>query len=54
MRYVLSCPELSCVIPGMLAPEQVDMNVIYRDCAPFPAELKAALAAHVWPRSFYQ
>lgn len=54
MRYVLSCPELSCVIPGMLNPEQVDMNVIYSDGAPFPAELKAALAAHVWPRNFYQ
>ena len=54
MRYVLSCPELSCVIPGMLNPEQVDMNVIYSDGAAFPAELKAALAAHVWPRNFYQ
>ncbi|MDZ4309907.1 MAG: aldo/keto reductase, partial [Cypionkella sp.] len=54
MRYVLSCPELSCVIPGMLNPEQVDMNVIYSDGAPFPAELKAALVAHVWPRNFYQ
>jgi aryl-alcohol dehydrogenase-like predicted oxidoreductase len=54
MRYVLSCPELSCVIPGMLNPEQVDMNVIYSDGAPFPAELKVALAAHVWPRNFYQ
>lgn len=54
MRYVLSCPELSCVIPGMLNPEQVDMNVIYSDGAAFPEELKAALAAHVWPRNFYQ
>jgi aryl-alcohol dehydrogenase-like predicted oxidoreductase len=54
MRYVLSCPELSCVIPGMLNPEQVDMNVIYSDGAAFPAELKDALAAHVWPRNFYQ
>ena len=54
MRYVLSCPELSCVIPGMLDPEQVDMNVVYSDGALFPAELKAALAAHVWPRNFYQ
>jgi aryl-alcohol dehydrogenase-like predicted oxidoreductase len=54
MRYVLSCPELSCVIPGMLNPEQVDMNVIHSDGAEFPAELKAALAAHAWPRNFYQ
>jgi len=54
MRYVLSCPELSCVIPGMLNPEQVDMNVVYSDGAAFPAALKVALAAHVWPRNFYQ
>ena len=54
MRYVLSCPELSCVIPGMLDRAQVDMNVVYSDGASFPAELKAALGAHVWPRNFYQ
>lgn len=53
MRYVLSCAELSCVIPGMLNPEQVDMNVAYSDGTQFPPELKAALAAHVWPRNFY-
>ncbi|MDB5657599.1 MAG: aldo/keto reductase [Cypionkella sp.] len=54
MRYVLSCPELSCVIPGMLNPEQVDMNIVYSDGAAFPEDLKAALAAHAWPRNFYQ
>jgi aryl-alcohol dehydrogenase-like predicted oxidoreductase len=54
MRYVLSCPELSCVIPGMADPQQVDMNVVYSDGAPFPDELKTALAAHLWPRNFYQ
>ena len=54
MRYVLSYPELSCVIPGMADPSQVDMNVAYSDGAPFPPALKAALAAHVWPRNFYR
>jgi len=54
MRYVLSCPELSCVIPGMANPAQVDMNIAYSDGAPFPAELKSALAAHLWPRNYYQ
>ena len=54
MRYVLSCPELSCVIPGMLNPAQVDMNVAYSDGAAFPDDLKAALAPHCWPRNFYQ
>ncbi len=54
MRYVLSCPELSCVIPGMANPAQVDMNLVYSDGGAFPEDLKAALAAHVWPRNYYQ
>lgn len=54
MRYVLSCPELSCVIPGMANPAQVDMNLVYSDGGVFPDDLKAALAAHVWPRNYYQ
>ena len=54
MRYVLSCPELSCVVPGMLNPDQVNMNVAYSDGAAFAADLKAALDALVWPRNFYQ
>ncbi len=54
MRYVLSCAELSCVIPGMLNPEQVDMNIAYSDGAAFPDDLKAALVPHNWPRNFYQ
>jgi aryl-alcohol dehydrogenase-like predicted oxidoreductase len=54
MRYVLSCPELSCVIPGMADPAQVDVNVAYSDGAPFPDDMKSALAAHQWPRNYYQ
>ena len=54
MRYVLSCPELSCVIPGMANADQVDMNLAYSDGAAFPGDLKLALAAHVWPRNYYQ
>ena len=54
MRYVLSCPELSCVIPGMANPEQVDMNMVYSDGSTFPEDLKSALAAHIWPRNYYQ
>ena len=54
MRYVLSCPELSCVIPGMANPEQVDMNVAYSDGRGVPEDLKSALCAHVWPRNYYR
>ena len=54
MRYVLSAPRLSTIIPGMKNPTEVDLNVRYSDGAAFPAELKEQLAAHVWPRNFYQ
>jgi aryl-alcohol dehydrogenase-like predicted oxidoreductase len=54
MRYALSSREVSTVIPGMLTPAEVDMNVAYSDAEPFPAELLAALEQHGWPRNFYQ
>ncbi|OUD04634.1 aldo/keto reductase [Streptomyces swartbergensis] len=54
LRYTLAGPEVSTVIPGMLTPAEVDMNVAYSDGAPFPEELLEALAAHGWPRNFYQ
>lgn len=54
MRYALSEPQVATVIPGMKNPAEVDMNVAYSDGRPFPAELTAALAPHVWPRNFYR
>ena len=41
MRYVLSAPELSMLIPGMKNRAEVDMNVVYSDGTAFPAELAA-------------
>jgi aryl-alcohol dehydrogenase-like predicted oxidoreductase len=54
MRYTLSDPHVSTVIPGMLTADEIDMNVAYSDGQPFPPELKDQLAAHGWPRNFYQ
>lgn len=54
MRFALSSPEVSTVIPGMLTPAEVDMNVAYSDGEPFPGELLNALSEHAWPRNFYQ
>jgi aryl-alcohol dehydrogenase-like predicted oxidoreductase len=54
MRYILSSSEVSTVIPGMLTPAEVDMNIAYSDGQPFPAELLEALGGHGWPRNFYQ
>jgi aryl-alcohol dehydrogenase-like predicted oxidoreductase len=53
MRYVLSAPQLSTLIPGMKNRAEVDMNVIYSDGAIFPEELKAKLASHSWVRNYY-
>jgi aryl-alcohol dehydrogenase-like predicted oxidoreductase len=54
MRYALSSPQVATVIPGMKNPAEVDMNVAYSDGQPFPTELLAEVAAHNWPRNFYQ
>jgi aryl-alcohol dehydrogenase-like predicted oxidoreductase len=54
MRYALSEASVATVIPGMKNPTEVDMNVAYSDGRPFPAELGAQLAPHIWPRNFYR
>ena len=54
MRYVLSAPEVSTLIPGMKNKAEVDMNIAYSDGAAFPDELMKALPEHIWPRNFYQ
>ena len=53
-RFALAAPEVSTVIPGMLTPAEVDMNVAYSDGAAFPAALLDELGEHGWPRNFYQ
>ena len=54
MRFALSSPEVSAVIPGMRTPSEVDMNAAYSDGEPFPDELLRDLRDHGWPRNFYQ
>lgn len=53
VRFVLSRPEVSVLIPGMRTPAEVDMNVAYSDGLPFPPDLAAALPAHGWVRDYY-
>jgi aryl-alcohol dehydrogenase-like predicted oxidoreductase len=53
MRFALSSPEVSAVIPGMKSPAEVDLNTAYSDGAEFPELLKEQLAAYSWPRNFY-
>jgi aryl-alcohol dehydrogenase-like predicted oxidoreductase len=54
IRFCLSAPQVSTVIPGMRDPAEVDMNIAYSDGQPFPGELLAQLAGHNWPRNYYK
>jgi len=54
MRYVLSAPETTTVIPGMRTPAEIDANIAVADGAPFPAGLLAQLPDHAWPRNYYR
>ncbi len=56
MRYVLSHPAVTTLIPGMKTIAEVDMNVSCSDGAPFPDALAAALPAHAFHRApdFYK
>lgn len=54
MRFVLSEPQLSTLIPGMKNRTEVDMNIVFSDGKIFPAELKAKLASRGWIRNYYQ
>jgi aryl-alcohol dehydrogenase-like predicted oxidoreductase len=53
MRYVLSEPQLSTLIPGMKNRREVDLNIAYCDGAKFPGDLKSQLAEHLWVRNYY-
>ena len=51
LRYVLSRPEVSTVIPGMRSVRNVERNAAIGDGAGLPAETVAALKAHRWSPS---
>ncbi len=54
LRFVLSDPAVSSVIPGMRRASNVERNVKVGDGVPLtPAQLEA-LAGHRWIRNFYQ
>jgi aryl-alcohol dehydrogenase-like predicted oxidoreductase len=54
VKYVLSSPEVSTVIAGMSSSRNIARNVGYSDGEPFPEELRAKLAEHVWIRNYYK
>ena len=53
LRFVLSHPAVSTVIPGMRSPAQVDENTAASDDGPLPADVVAQLRQYRWVRSPY-
>ena len=53
LRYVLSRPEVSVVIPGMRSVRNVERNTALGDGQGLPPERVQALKAHRWDRNFY-
>jgi len=54
LKFCLSHPAVSTVIPGMRRPEHVEANGAASDGKRLPLDMLAALKAHAWPRNFYQ
>ena len=54
LRYVLSHPAVSSVIPGMRSVRNVERNAAVGDGAGLPEEQLRALKAHRWDRNFYK
>jgi aryl-alcohol dehydrogenase-like predicted oxidoreductase len=53
LRYILSQPAVSTVIPGMRTPHQVDENTAASDDGPLPPAVVEELHAHRWVRKPY-
>jgi aryl-alcohol dehydrogenase-like predicted oxidoreductase len=54
LRYILSDPAVSSVIPGMRSIRNVERNAAVADGAGLPDEQAAALKQHRWTRNFYR
>ncbi|MBA2793977.1 MAG: aldo/keto reductase [Thermoleophilaceae bacterium] len=54
LRYVLSHPAVSTVIPGMRSVRNVERNIAVADGKGLPEERVRALRAHRWVRNFYE
>lgn len=54
LRFVLSHPAVSTVIPGMLTSREAEMNCALADGKGLPPEQVAKLRKHKWFRNFYK
>lgn len=54
MRFCLSHPAVSTVIPGMRSTDSVESNVMASGQGPLPPRMLEILRRHTWERNFYQ
>jgi aryl-alcohol dehydrogenase-like predicted oxidoreductase len=54
LRFILSRPEVSTVIPGMRSIRNVERNIAVADGAGLPPEDANRLGRHRWVRNFYE
>jgi aryl-alcohol dehydrogenase-like predicted oxidoreductase len=50
LRFILSSPDVSTIIPGMRKIRNVEANAAASDAGPLPADLVEQLRAHRWDR----
>lgn len=53
LRFCLSHPAVSTVIPGMRTPAHARANCAVSDGRPLSPALREELRAHAWERNFY-
>src|ERR1700733_3938727 len=53
MRFCLSSPAVSSVIPGMRSVSSVNANVLASGQGPLPTDMLDILHGHAWNRNFY-
>jgi len=53
LRYCLSSPAVSTVIPGMRRVRNVEANVAASDAGPLPPDVQAILKKHAWDKNYY-
>jgi aryl-alcohol dehydrogenase-like predicted oxidoreductase len=51
LRFILSSPDVTTVIPGMRRPGHLAANIAAAEAGPLPEELLTALRAHRWDRA---
>ena len=50
LRFILTNPTVSTIIPGMRKMSHVEANIVASDAGPLPSELHEQLRAHRWVR----